>query len=297
MQRRAAFTLIELLVVIAIIAILASILFPVFARAREQARKAQCGSNVRQLALAAIMYSSDYDETFPGMDERGDEGDAHPLLGEKFNGSTPNGGQPYYAENKFCPADQLSPYTKNDGIFQCANLDQRVVRHTYPNYANKVYRGDGTSTEARAGSYLWFCAHACIPQGPVAQFCVNSMGKPSSRFTNIGSLYTLLVAVGILAPLPPDNYAVCGQTQSAIARPAQKPMFIDDTWGTNHEGFPNSPIYFLPKGALCALVTGNPNACNPISTGWNTGYADGHAKYTKTSFYQTVDLWLHPNAE
>ena len=61
-MRRTGFTLIELLVVIAIIAILAAILFPVFARAREKARQASCQSNLKQLELAARMYSSDYDE-------------------------------------------------------------------------------------------------------------------------------------------------------------------------------------------------------------------------------------------
>ena len=59
------FTLIELLVVIAIIAILAAILFPVFARAREKARQASCLSNVKQLALAMLMYTQDYDEILP----------------------------------------------------------------------------------------------------------------------------------------------------------------------------------------------------------------------------------------
>jgi prepilin-type N-terminal cleavage/methylation domain-containing protein/prepilin-type processing-associated H-X9-DG protein len=59
---RRGFTLIELLVVIAIIAILAAILFPVFARAREKARQASCQSNLKQIALAAIMYAQDYDE-------------------------------------------------------------------------------------------------------------------------------------------------------------------------------------------------------------------------------------------
>lgn len=59
------FTLIELLVVIAIIAILAAILFPVFAKSREAARKAQCLSNMRQLALAHLMYAADYDDVLP----------------------------------------------------------------------------------------------------------------------------------------------------------------------------------------------------------------------------------------
>ncbi len=63
-MRRTGFTLIELLVVIAIIAILAAILFPVFAQAREKARQTQCVSNLRQVVLSAQMYLQDYDEQF-----------------------------------------------------------------------------------------------------------------------------------------------------------------------------------------------------------------------------------------
>ncbi len=65
MKRHNAFTLIELLVVIAIIAILAAILFPVFAQAREQARKTACLSNLKQVGLGVGMYIQDYDEKFP----------------------------------------------------------------------------------------------------------------------------------------------------------------------------------------------------------------------------------------
>jgi prepilin-type N-terminal cleavage/methylation domain-containing protein len=64
-MRRHGFTLIELLVVIAIIAILAAILFPVFAQAREKARQTQCTNNMKQNALAVLQYIQDYDERFP----------------------------------------------------------------------------------------------------------------------------------------------------------------------------------------------------------------------------------------
>src|SRR5579864_5860352 len=65
MNKRTGFTLIDLLVVIAIIAILAAILFPVFAQAREQARAITCTSNLKQIGLATVMYVQDYDETYP----------------------------------------------------------------------------------------------------------------------------------------------------------------------------------------------------------------------------------------
>ncbi len=76
--KKFAFTLIELLVVIAIIAILAAILFPVFARARENARRTSCISGMKQIGLAFIQYSQDYDETFPMGRGRGPDGSQAP---------------------------------------------------------------------------------------------------------------------------------------------------------------------------------------------------------------------------
>src|SRR5438270_13311006 len=74
MRRQRAFTLIELLVVIAIIAILAAILFPVFAQAREAARQTTCLSNLKQLGTGLTMYAQDHDETLPAWPFSGKQG-------------------------------------------------------------------------------------------------------------------------------------------------------------------------------------------------------------------------------
>ena len=96
---RRGFTIIELLVVIAIIAILAAILFPVFARAREKARQASCSSNEKQIALAFLMYAQDYYVCFPAV----------------YNDGVASIG-------RYIWADCLVPYTKNRQLFSCPSL-------------------------------------------------------------------------------------------------------------------------------------------------------------------------------
>jgi prepilin-type N-terminal cleavage/methylation domain-containing protein/prepilin-type processing-associated H-X9-DG protein len=103
-QRR-GFTLIELLVVIAIIAILAAILFPVFARAREQARKASCQSNLKQIGLAISMYVQDYDETYP-MAYMG-----YSAVNQDWYGDTSTHGAYWYTI--------FQPYVKNKQLLIC----------------------------------------------------------------------------------------------------------------------------------------------------------------------------------
>jgi len=110
-RKNNGFTLIELLVVIAIIAILAAILFPVFARARENARRASCMSNLKQIGLGMNMYIQDYDEMFPyGRDrDQAVAGNGETLWGNRV--------QPYVKSEQIfvCPSKGTSTYCRNLG--------------------------------------------------------------------------------------------------------------------------------------------------------------------------------------
>jgi prepilin-type N-terminal cleavage/methylation domain-containing protein/prepilin-type processing-associated H-X9-DG protein len=112
LRRRTGFTLIELLVVIAIIAILAAILFPVFAKAREKARQTSCLSNVRQINTAFLAYAQDYDERLPYWSWNHRPGGAwdDPGLAHWYAG--------------------IYPYAKNQQIYECPSA-ARDICHCY----------------------------------------------------------------------------------------------------------------------------------------------------------------------
>jgi len=116
-MRGKGFTLIELLVVIAIIAILAAILFPVFARAREKARQTSCLNNVKSLALATLMYAGDYDERLP----------------LRWHSTDDHFGVP----------DQILPYVKNNQIFECPSWSDTSPDHSHISPMSYTWPGGG----------------------------------------------------------------------------------------------------------------------------------------------------------
>jgi prepilin-type N-terminal cleavage/methylation domain-containing protein/prepilin-type processing-associated H-X9-DG protein len=142
-ERRKGFTLIELLVVISIIAILAAILFPVFARARENARRSACQSNLKQIGLGVLQYAQDYDEVMvPAW-----------LDGATGAGNGWNTTNSTWGNGNFKWMDMIYPYVKSEQIFNCPSVSAKNISlykqatgTSYGHYAaNLGYRSAGDS--------------------------------------------------------------------------------------------------------------------------------------------------------
>jgi len=150
---RKGFTLIELLVVIAIIAILAAILFPVFAKAREKARQTSCLSNIKQLSLGMLMYVQDYDERFP-----------RPWNYMGVGGWPPPG---YVACNYMTWADMIMPYVNNDQIFQCPTMQWTQAEMQYGTFPFAYY-------------YNMTCDIAYVAEGYLPSSSLGSVERPAN---------------------------------------------------------------------------------------------------------------------
>lgn len=150
-----AFTLIELLVVIAIISLLAAILFPVFARARENARRSSCASSMKQLGLALVQYSQDYDERFPAG--RID-----------LNTTT---------EIDICWRYIIQPYVKNTSMLECPSRGKPTVYTTGTPGMNIPVSYAGVYCQAAGADYnAGFCT-----------FSQDNTGNHISTFVNPAS--------------------------------------------------------------------------------------------------------------
>ncbi len=199
LKKRSAFTLIELLVVIAIIAILAAILFPVFARARENARRSSCQSNLKQIALGAFQYLQDYDERFPNQHTTG------------ATSATPPVGW----------GDTIQPYLKSLQLYQCpSDPDAGTLTPTVRGYAdyyiNAALGNTGTATAPRynAGGI----SQSAVENASLTIFIGEGVGDSSfstARFRTNG--FSTRGAVGNTAEETQPSYGTAGLISSGGA--------------------------------------------------------------------------------
>lgn len=234
LRSKRAFTLIELLVVIAIIAILAAILFPVFARAREQARKAACTSNVKQLGLAWMMYVQDYDETFPPNNSPA-AANAEWMLRP---GAFPC--RPCRPVNKltgkpYDPRVFAEPYIKNRGIFACPS-DRPINKQLVP---------DEPTT-----SNLW---KEVAQGGEGSSYCLNTV------MTRLGAMAAI--------PRPADTYM---GAEILGFHTGEDPI---DNW-KNRKGGPGRVAYFADGHAKGISELGIAQQCSPPAVPNNDGGYD-----------------------
>ncbi len=176
-MKRRGFTLIELLVVIAIIAILAAILFPVFARAREKARQTSCLSNLKQITLGFMMYVQDYDERFITDDWTGQPG---ACLATCYN--------------ECWWRFKVQPYVKNWNLFNCPSgyfqdAGSAYIQYTdeYGANGNIVVRGGSVAmAQLRAPSDVALVGDSCHWIWTVCNGL--PLAYPNPRIANLQSL-------------------------------------------------------------------------------------------------------------
>ncbi len=179
MKRRSGFTLIELLVVIAIIAILAAILFPVFARAKAKTLQITCLSNLKQIGLSLLMYASDYDETFPMV-----TGNSTVIPAPAPNMS----GLVGYADWEYnifkCPSDTAP---RPAGSNPCSYAFAGVGTEYYPIGTYGWINGSGVVTRSRNTSTLGFPARHIM----VTDISPLYMGATTDIATSKGTITTV----------------------------------------------------------------------------------------------------------
>jgi len=244
-----AFTLIELLVVIAIIAILAAILFPVFAQAKLAAKKTNDLSQLKQLGLASLMYSGDYD----------DKAMAFPYAGTWSTSCPGCGGSTVFTHGEMGQwwSDRLQPYVKNKGIFaNPSNTDTLFVDKGYwlPG-ASSATDTDTTHLYRVTYTYNQFISHG--DDNPVTPTAASMAGIPAVADT---------VLLG-----PSQNWFSRSSCQTNGSGNT-----VDYDWDISTGGFG----YEL----FGAVSSTTPNLQNAgFNAGANFAFADGHAKYAKLS--------------
>lgn len=274
---RIGFTLIELLVVIAIIAILAAILFPIFAQAREKARQTTCLSNLKQMGLACGMYAQDYDAMYP-------PGEILSLLSGALVSSW---------------KVVTYPYIKNNPVFECPNMRGQFAQFENPNSTSDIYWSvmDQQWVECNPDSPTYTHDPLCTAYNPAGVYFARG-------YTLNGAPFGSQFLVGYDKPIVfACSECHIGPTSEAeIVQPADTVMIMD-TKNLEPLSLPGADMRCWKLMGIS--TTAYADSTSPTGTryrlGWivvhtggeQTAFADGHAKWYKVSHYLANDLYKY----
>jgi prepilin-type N-terminal cleavage/methylation domain-containing protein/prepilin-type processing-associated H-X9-DG protein len=267
-RKARGFTLIELLVVIAIIAILAAILFPVFAKARDKARQTSDLSNIKQIALGAMMYVQDYDETLFCP--------AYRTCGVNGAADRPFGG-PIWSNNWRVWPELIYPYVKNTQLF------------TSPNRADSPFYGYGMNVNSSTDEYpLPYNAADNTGGGtPPANWndgrCQGNVGIPAAGQHPVSLAASVAPATTIWFHNSNSSIYQEGlNTWANLEAAAADPALAGDAVSLEVDGSSTIGQLFLTGGARAdnSTIIREPHR---FSQGMNIAFLDGHVKWSRPS--------------
>lgn len=277
-RRNSAFTLIELLVVIAIIAILAAILFPVFAQAREKARQISCVNNVKQMGLACIMYTQDNDEFFP------------------IGFGTYGAGAGALAGTNYSWPSEIAPYTKSLGVFFCPDDTNAGVPSpaSGPTPAGAL----GTSISYVANGEMWadwghslspLTMHLVGPMGIATPAAAWDLDYPCSG----GGGWNANVG----ACTDPNTQPIGSLSQAKIAIPDGS-ILLAERWSSDVKSTHGTDPANYPSGLICNDVvdqnsTGGipgPYSYANASAAYPNGFNQAISAHVKGQYFDTAGL-------
>jgi prepilin-type N-terminal cleavage/methylation domain-containing protein/prepilin-type processing-associated H-X9-DG protein len=309
-RRGSGFTLIELLVVIAIIGILAAMVFPVFARARESARKAVCLSNVKNICLAIQMYLGDYDDTGPPTEHRPEVAsyfNTFPGGGTVFEDIVANGGDCHmkvHANPYLRKPVIFDPYIRNREVWRCPSAKveggamfilgapdwlRYLQDHEGAWGSGTLCPKDGTYPAGWGGQVT-----DSIAQGQLASHYVGERGESAGAFVQSIAVNDAFDEFKMGQARDPANYIVCGDAGTCVDFMSPGLLAYPDLcaaecnsewcawadWENCAQWCPSGFIYNIaPVGGAWAKDPTLMEFGMRHLGGSNIGFLDGHAKW------------------